>query len=152
MTTNIKSVEINAPRDIIRKYYAHPVNTPKWSHLLTVWEPEEAWPSAGATAKMGIKSGGLNVEGVATTLAYNEETMAHHFRHEPDNQIMAPSDTWFTFDEKDGKTTVTTKVEYTIPGSFLGKALDKLFVERQNSKDIEQQLVNLKALAEEDST
>ncbi|MCA9972342.1 MAG: SRPBCC family protein [Anaerolineales bacterium] len=148
MTTIIRSIDINAPREAIRPYYAHPAHTPTWSHILTVWEPEAAWPSPGATARMGVKSGGLNLEGVATTLAYDDATMAHHFRHEPDNQMMAPYDTWFTFDEKDGKTTVTQKLEYTIPGNLLGKALDKLFVERQNARDIEQQLANLKALVE----
>jgi uncharacterized membrane protein len=149
MTTIIKSVEINATRDIIRKYYAHPVNTPKWAHTLTLWEPDEAWPSVGTTAKMGIKSGGLTLQGNATTLAYDDETMAHHWRYESKN--MPPMAFWYTFEERDGKTTVTQRSEYTIPGSFLGKALDKLFVERQNSKDIEQQLINLKALAEGDA-
>lgn len=69
-------------------------------------------------------------------MAYDEETVAHHWRHE--NEHGMPSfESWYTFDDADGKTTVTTKVEYTVPGSFLGKALDKLFVERQNAKDVE---------------
>jgi len=146
MATIIKSVEINATRDTIRQYYAHPVYTPQWSYTLTLWEPDESWPNVDSTARMGIKSGGLNVEGIATTLAYDDETMAHHFRYEAKN--MPPSEFWYTFEEVGGKTAVTQKVEYTIPGSFLGKALDKLFVERQNSKDSEQSLVNLKAMAE----
>lgn len=149
MTTIIKSVEINAPRDIIRKYYAHPANTPKWSHVLTEWEPEEAWPTPGSTAKMGIKSAGITVKGIATTVAYDEETMAHLWHYKPDSGML-PFDNWYTFNETDGKTTVTAKVEYTIPGSIFGKALDKLFVERQNAKDVEQTLLNLKSLAEAD--
>jgi hypothetical protein len=149
MTTITRSVEINAPRDTVRPYYAHPVHTPQWSHRLYLWEPDEAWPSAGTSAKMGIKSGGVSMEGVATTLAYNDDTMAHHFRLQPSN--MAPMDFWFTFDERDSKTTVIMKVDYTIPGSYLGKALDKLFVERQNTKDIEQQLTNLKTMVEENA-
>ena len=148
MTTITKSIEINATRDTIRQYYAHPERTAQWSHILTAWEPDDDWPRAGSTARMGVKSGGLQVEGIATTIAYDDETMAHHFRHEPDNQMMAPFETWFTFDEQAGTTTVTQKLEYTIPGNLLGQALDKLFVERQNAKDMEQQLANLKALAE----
>lgn len=146
MTTIIKSVEINATRDTIRQYYANPVHTPQWSPRLTLWEPEDAWPAEGSTVRMGVKSGGIKAEGIATTIAYNATTMAHHFRFVPSN--LAPMDFWITFEEQDGKTTVVYKVEYTIPGSFLGQALDKLFVERQNAKDIEQQLANLKALAE----
>jgi hypothetical protein len=147
MTTIIKSIEIDAPRDTVRKYYAHPVHTPQWSQSVYLWEPDPDWPSAGSSAKMGIKSGGIKAEGVATTIAYDDDTMAHHFRFEPSN--LAPMEMWFTFDEESGsKTIVTQTTEYTIPGSFLGKALDKIFVERQNSKDIEQQLANLKAMAE----
>ncbi|KAA3662314.1 MAG: SRPBCC family protein [Chloroflexi bacterium] len=146
MTTITKSIEINANRDTIRQYYAHPVHTPQWAHGLTLWEPDESWPSVGAIAKMGTKSGGISAEGISTTLAYNDETMAHHFRFEP--KRLPPMEFWFTFEEHDGKTTVTQKAEYTIPGSFLGKALDKLIVERQNARDFEQGLVNLKAMAE----
>jgi ligand-binding SRPBCC domain-containing protein len=146
MTTIIKTIAINAPRETIRQFYAHPVHTPKWSPRLTLWEPEDAWPAAGSKTKMGVKSGGIKAEGIATTIAYDEATMAHHFRFVPTN--LAPMDFWVTFEERGGKTTVVYKVEYTIPGSFLGQALDKLFVERQNARDIEQQLVNLKALAE----
>lgn len=149
MTTITKSVVINAPRDAVRPYYAHPVHTPQWSHRLYLWEPDEAWPSAGTNAKMGIKSAGVSMEGLATTLAYDDKTMAHHFRLQPSN--MTPMEFWFTFDEGEGKTTVTMKVDYTIPGSYLGQALDKLYVERQNTRDIEQQLANLKALVEDNA-
>lgn len=147
MTTIIQSIEINATREIIRQYYAHPVHTPQWAQVITRWEPEEAWPNTGSTAKMGLKSGGLTLDGIAT-LSYDDETMAHHWRYEP-NKGMPPFETWYTFNEQNGKTTVTAKVEYTIPGSFFGKALDKLFVERQNTKDIQQNLANLKAMAED---
>ena len=147
MTTIIQSIEIDTPRESIRPYYAHPIHTPQWSKQLYLWEPDQDWPSSGSTARMGVNSAGIKVEGTATTLAYDEDTMAHHFRFEP--STMAPLDFWYTFEQSDGKTTVTTKIEYTIPGSILGKALDKLFVEGQNRADVEQQLINLKALVEE---
>jgi hypothetical protein len=149
MTTIIKSVVINATRDTIRKYYAHPVLALQWAFTITEWEPDEAWPAVGTTAKMMIKSGGLTPQGVATTLAYDNLTLSHHWRFEPDG-ILPPFEVWFTCDEQDGQTTAAQRVEYTIPGSFLGKALDKLFVERQNAKDIQQQLDKLKTLAEAD--
>lgn len=149
MTTITRTIEINATRDTIRKYYAHPVYTPQWANRLYLWEPEEDWPAAGSTAKMGFKSGGLEVEGVATTLSYDLRTMQHHFRLEA--KSFAPMDFRYRFDENDGKTAVTYKIDYTIPGSFLGQVLDKLFVERQNTRDTEQMLANLKALAEGDA-
>jgi ligand-binding SRPBCC domain-containing protein len=147
MATITRSAEIIATRDTVRQYYANPDYATQWSHIITLWEPDEAWPSAGATARMGVKSAGIAGEGIATSLAYDDETLSHHFRFEPANR-MPPFETWFTFDEQDGKTTVTQKLVYTIPGSFMGKALDKLFVERQNANDMQQQLLNLKAMVE----
>lgn len=146
MTTISKSIEINAPREVIRQYYAHPVHTLEWAQSVYLWEPEEAWPAVGTKAKMGIKSGGLKLEGVATTLAYDPETMQHQFRLEMKN--FDPMDFHYTFDEDSGKTTVTAEINYTIPGSYLGQMLDKLFVERQNAKDLEEGLVRLKGMAE----
>lgn len=146
MTTVIKSIEINTTLDGIRPYYAHPVHTPQWAKAIYLWEPEENWPSPGAQARMGIKSGGLKIEGTATTIAYDPETMNHHFQLEPNN--MEPMDFRYDFAESDGRTMVTATVDYTIPGSFLGQVLDKLFVERQNSKDLADGLANLKVMAE----
>ena len=95
---------------------------------------------------MGIKSGGLKFEGVATSLEYDPDTMRHHFIHEPKN--LDPTDFLYTFDERDSKTAVTVVIDYTIPGSYLGHILDKLFVERQNAKDLEEGLARLKEMAE----
>ena len=146
MTSITKSVVINTPLDGIRPYYAHPVHTLQWAQAVYLFEPEEAWPSAGSTAKMGIKSGGLKIEGVATTVEYDPETMNHHWQLEPAN--MDVMDFWYNFDKGEGQTTVTARVDYTIPGSYLGQILDKLFVERQNAKDIEDGLSRLKEMAE----
>lgn len=46
-------------------------------------------------------------------------------------------------------TQVRVQVEYTVPGgALIGGILDKLFVERQNQRDLEQSLNNLKRLIE----
>ena len=49
---------------------------------------------------------------------------------------------------KGESTRVLLAVEYTMPGSFLGALLNKLVIERQNEKSAENQLINLKRLAE----
>ncbi|NJN15280.1 MAG: SRPBCC family protein [Oscillochloris sp.] len=55
---------------------------------------------------------------------------------------------WRLFPEAAG-TLVKVRVEYVVPGgSLIGGMLDKLFVERQNQKDLEQSLANLKQLLE----
>jgi len=41
------------------------------------------------------------------------------------------------------------RIDYTVPGgALIGGILDKLFVERQNQKDLEQTLSNLKQMLE----
>ena len=55
---------------------------------------------------------------------------------------------WRLFPEMAG-TRVKVRVEYTVPGgAMIGAVLDKLFVEKQNQKDLEQSLANLKQLLE----
>jgi uncharacterized membrane protein len=46
-------------------------------------------------------------------------------------------------------THVKVRVDYTVPGgAFLGAIADKLFVEKQNQKDLEQSLADLKRMLE----
>ena len=54
----------------------------------------------------------------------------------------------WTINAEASTTLVSLVLTYTMPGSFLGAALNKLVIERQNEKDIEGQLANLKRLSE----
>ena len=49
---------------------------------------------------------------------------------------------------KDGGTEATTEFEYSVPGSVVGKAADRLLLERRMRRDFENSLENLKLLAE----
>lgn len=146
MTIVTKSIVIDAPREAIRPFYTNSEYTKKIYQNVYLWEPGDTWPSAGAKAKIGFKATAMKVEGTSTTQEYDPETMHHVYR--VDGEGTEPSYWQWTFDESDGKTTVTVQVEYTIPGRILGPALDKLMVERQNGKLLQQSLDNLKALTE----
>ena len=54
----------------------------------------------------------------------------------------------FTFAPKNNGTHLTIEVDYELPGSILGKLLNKLVVEERNERDLEVGLQNLKAMAE----
>ncbi|GAB4539973.1 MAG: hypothetical protein Kow0063_29270 [Anaerolineae bacterium] len=57
--------------------------------------------------------------------------------------------TWvYEFTPANGGTDLKLSVEYTVPGSVLGAIADKLVVERQNQKEVNQSLANLKARLE----
>lgn len=147
MTTVSKSVVIEAPREAIRPYFNDPQMLPKWNTNVYHWEPEEEWPNVGAKGDIGFKaSGGINVEAIMTSLEYDSETLNRAYNI--DGGTLPPSLWRYTFDEKDGKTTVTVDVEYTLPGSYLGQVVDKLVVERGNAKLLENSLLNLKTQVE----
>jgi uncharacterized membrane protein len=55
---------------------------------------------------------------------------------------------WWLTPEMSG-TRVRVRIEYVVPGgSVLGAIADKLFVERQNQRDLEQSIANLKQILE----
>jgi carbon monoxide dehydrogenase subunit G len=57
--------------------------------------------------------------------------------------------TWvFTLEPQGDATQVTVELDYVMPGALLGKAVDKLVLERQNEKSIERYSGNLKRIAE----
>jgi hypothetical protein len=57
---------------------------------------------------------------------------------------------WQSWDFKpeDAGTLVTVEMEYSVPGSLLGKVADRLIIERMQERDIHHSLENLKALME----
>lgn len=54
----------------------------------------------------------------------------------------------WTINAQESTTEVLLALTYTMPGSFLGAAFNKLVIEGQNEKDIERELATLKRLAE----
>ena len=55
----------------------------------------------------------------------------------------------FRFERVDTtQTQITIRVDYRLPGSVLGRILDKVLLERENVKNLEQGLNNLKTLLE----
>ncbi len=57
--------------------------------------------------------------------------------------------TWtWTYAAEGAGTRLACALEYTVPGSGLGKIADKLVVERTNAKNLEKSLENIKALTE----
>ena len=55
--------------------------------------------------------------------------------------------TW-TYRAREGKTEVTVDVEYTVPGSALGKIADRLIIEKMQERSTDLTLENLKSLCE----
>jgi uncharacterized membrane protein len=60
---------------------------------------------------------------------------------------LAGKQTWTYTPQADG-TEVAVDIEYTVPGSALGKIADRLVIERMQERALEQTLENLKMLCE----
>ncbi len=53
------------------------------------------------------------------------------------------------YEPAEGGTRVTADIDYTVPGSVLGKVADRLFIERMEERAIHQTLENLKFMVEQ---
>lgn len=60
---------------------------------------------------------------------------------------LAGEHTW-TYAPKEGNTEVTADIEYTVPGTALGRIADRLIIERMQERSLEQTLENLRLLCE----
>lgn len=56
--------------------------------------------------------------------------------------------TWI-YTPKNGDTEVMAEIDYTVPGSALGRIADRLVIERMQERSLEQTLENLKLLCEQ---
>lgn len=54
----------------------------------------------------------------------------------------------WTLDPYGAFTIVTVEIDYEVPGGLIGRALDRLLIERMNARGVEHMLTNLKTLCE----
>ncbi len=77
-------------------------------------------------------------------------------RHNPDGstdwrwEFEGAADGWLTchHEPRGDDTETTTEMEYSLPGSVLGRVADRLLIEKRFRRDFENSLENLKLLAE----
>jgi hypothetical protein len=146
MTTVHESITINATREQIRPFLHDPGQVLAREKAVYLYQPDEKWPAVGAQVEVGFKTALMNIDAVNTSLAYDPETLRLEFEqvaagHEPAHWL-------YTFDEEDGKTTVSLKVDYTLPGKWLGQVVDRLLVERKNRQQVVDSLAELKQQVE----
>jgi hypothetical protein len=143
MTTLERSIYINGTTDEIDAITLDPWRLPDWYAGIERVDPDEVFPEPGGCVHMVYKSGGatLNIQ-----MSVLELERGNHALYQMEG-MMTGSTTWVHAPEGDG-TRLTAVFEYELPGGGLGKAIDKLLVERMNAKNLEESLENLKALVE----
>ena len=137
-----KTITINAPVEEVFGYVEEPANVPEyWPSVIEVKDVEEL-PNGGTKYAWVYKMAGVRFEGTS------EDT-----EHITNQRVVSKSKggiestiTW-TFQPEDGGTKVTFEAEYTVPIPLLGK-LAEAFIVKQNEREAELLLANLKARME----
>jgi uncharacterized protein YndB with AHSA1/START domain len=133
-----KSILIDAPPEKVFAYMNEP------EHMLEYWpsmvEVRDATqlPNGGWRYHWIYKMAGVRLEGDSEAVEFEPDK---HFVVKNTGQI--PSTFDWTFAPENGSTRLTTKVEYEIPDTVLGK-LGKPFIVKLNEREAESVLGNLK--------
>lgn len=138
-----RSILINAPTDAIDEIALDAARLPDWYAGVEEANPDDTYPEVGGTVSLVYKSSGVTFH---ITLTVLELVRGDYILYELGG-MMTGTQHWSHTPE--GRATRTTAViNYEMPGGALGKIADKLVVERMNNKNLEESLVNLKALVE----
>jgi uncharacterized membrane protein len=145
MTRIERSVLINAPVETVFDYAATVATLPEWWTSMTNVRNYGAGRAAkGLTYEWTYKMIGVHFDGKTevTDVAENRRIVTRSA-----GGISSTIEQDFS-DAGGGSTRFALKIEYTVPGSILGKIADKLFVERMNEREADHVVSNLKMLCE----
>lgn len=135
------STRINAPPEQVMEALLDVVAAPEWTPSLEkVWDVQGH--GVGCTYEWQYQMGGVSFKGnTEITEATAERLVMKTTGGIPSAWV------WTLAPAADG-TDLDLSVEYTVPGSVLGAIANKLVIERQNQKETNQALANLKARLE----
>ncbi len=141
-----QSVHIDAPTDKIVHFTEDPHN---WATFMAgMKEPERIVGEIGVgqSVEFTTNMAGVPLHEIVRTVEQNQEPSGSHWRGE----MTGGTSGWMTMDfrPEDGGSIVTQEMEYTVPGSILGKVADRLVIERMMEHDMLHSLENLKLLME----
>jgi uncharacterized membrane protein len=134
-----KSAEIKAPVEKVFSYLEESESNVEWlPGMMEVKDVDKTEDHVGTHFRWTYKMAGLRFEGETTVT-----------EHVPNKKIVTQSkggirSTWtFTFEQQDGGTKLTIKVDYTVPVPVLGK-LAEAIVLKQNEREAALALSNIK--------
>lgn len=142
-----QSIEINAPVTEVFQFIANkPERMVDWWPPIEVQERVTPAPTViGSKSRYVYNMMGVKISGQHEVMAMNEN---QHLHVKTISGIDSSFD--FTFTPSGSGTTLTIRVDYTMPGSVLGQLLNKIAIEDKNKRDLEEGLQNLKDILEND--
>lgn len=142
MTQIQKSVTISAPVDKVLSILEDPERQTELNPNLKILSYTPS-PLGYFDSKWEYKMAGIPFNGTSTTVAYERgKSIIFESKGGIDSR-------WeWTITSQGDTTGVSLSLTYTMPGSFIGAAFNKLLIEGQNEKDTEGELANLKRMSE----
>ncbi len=145
MTTIEATIDIQAPPEAVFKELVDLHRLDRWSTVTASHEGSTEPIKAGDEFKQSIRVAGINLPtewrcvecDPPSSVAY-EATSAGGGRLSM-RQVIVPAS---------GGSRIDLRIDYDLPGGFLGDVLDRLYVERRNEREAEHSLQNLKDLVE----
>jgi carbon monoxide dehydrogenase subunit G len=144
MTIVETSIFINrSPEDIFEFAAYSPEQIPEWFEGVESVEVDDAYPEIGGRIDVTYNAAGITLKtaGTVVELIPGQKYAARY------EGMASGLQTWTYTPDGEG-TLLSLHFDYEMAGGGIGKVVDKLVVERQNKKNFEQSLHNLKALLE----
>jgi coenzyme Q-binding protein COQ10 len=138
-----RSIYIEAPPEAIQALIVDTSRWREWSEEVEGIQPDDIWPHAGGEVSMAVKAPGISGD-----LKYisREYTPGRSMTLEIEGLIRGVV-SYICTPEGNG-THLTVDMQYELPGGILGKALNKLVMERQSTNDLDKRLEKMKAVLE----
>lgn len=145
MAEIVKAIDIAVPVEVAFDFVTNPQNGLKFMPNFTKFQ------AVGPLSQ----GKGAKVEAAGTMFGVQYKTILEITEFVPNQKFVSRStegvksnSTWKFKSNPDGGTEVTFASDYTLPGSFLGRLMDKLVMEKEIEKNTIQTLVNLKKILE----
>ena len=139
-----RTVLIEAPVEQVFNYAANVARLPEWwASLVEVRNYRQEQVVVGLTYDWVYKMMGMRFDGRGEVVE-----VVPNERFKIKNEGGIPSTIEDRFVREGDKTRYTIVVDYTIPGSLLGKVADKVFLESYNEKEADHIVANLKSICE----
>ncbi|MEI7556802.1 SRPBCC family protein [Candidatus Chlorohelix sp.] len=140
-----RSIDIDAPIDVVFDYVTNPNNTVKYSPQFTKFIPvSQLVQGLGAKVEAAGNYMGMTIK---TILEVTEFERNKKFVSRSTHGVKSVS-TWEFSVVGTGKTKVKFTSDYSLPGRALGWLLDKMLIEKDVEKTTVETLVNLKRILE----
>ncbi|MBF7096817.1 SRPBCC family protein [Alkalibacter mobilis] len=141
-----KSIFINAPMEKVAKYGTNPKEWGHWYAHLSDPENLVGEGEAGTVGEFKYTMLGMHLPMKVEVIENTQSPEKHVWMGTFEGPLSGKQT--FTYIAKDGGTEVDVDIEYTVPGSILGRIADILIIEKIQENATVATLENLKAICE----